>query len=189
MKQPNDSAIIELYFARDEGAIAQTDRKYRRFLLSIAGNILHDAHDSEECLNDCYLDVWNAIPPERPGNFKAFLAIVIRRKAIDRYKATCRKKRVPSELTASLSELEDILMDRNGIQSALEDIELARLIDDFVRKLPNRQMYIFMSRYYAARPIAQIASRLGCSQSTVNKEIASIKRNLKQKLESEGYPI
>ena len=57
-----------------------------------------------------------------------------------------------------------------------------RIISDFVRSLPDRQMYIFMSRYYIARPIKEIARLLGCSESTVNKEIASIKGDLKEKL-------
>lgn len=189
MKHLSDEAIIGLYFDRDERAIAETDNKYRRFLRSIAKNIVLDESDCEECLNDTYLRTWNAIPPERPAVLKAFLATVMRRTALDRYKESKRKKRVPSELTASLSEIEDFVSDEGDLHTELEAKELARVLDDFVRALPDRQMYIFMSRYYTARPIAEIASKLGCSQSTVHKEIALIKRKLKEKLESEGYTV
>lgn len=189
MKHLSDASIIELYLNRDERAIAETDNKYRRFLLSIGHNIVHDASDSEECLNDTYLGTWNAIPPERPANLKAFLATVMRRIALDRYRANTRKKRIPSELTASLSELEDFLSNGSDLHSELESTELSSAIDGFVHTLSDRKMYIFMSRYFAARPISEIASRLRCSQSTVNKEIAAIKRDLKEKLESEGFLI
>lgn len=48
----SDEQIIELYWQRDEKAIIETDIKYKRFLLSIAQNIVQDMCDSEECLND-----------------------------------------------------------------------------------------------------------------------------------------
>ena len=185
----SDETIIELYFARDERAISETDAKYKSFLLSVANNILHDACDSEECLNDTYLGAWNAIPPARPTLLGAFLATVMRRTAIDRYKARRRQKRMATELTVSLSEVEDFVSDDDGLYSEESARELGRMISEFIRSLPDRRMYIFMSRYYIARPIAEIARLLGCSESTVNKEIAAIKRDLKEKLEKEGYAL
>ena len=151
----NDGDIIELYFLRDERAISETDAKYGKYLFSVAYNIVHDRLDCEECLNDTYLDAWNAMPPERPAVLKAFLATIMRRRAIDRYKSERRKRRIPSELTVSLSELEFTLSDDTP-QSELEAEALSRTISDFVRSLPERRAYIFMSRYYAARPIRDI---------------------------------
>ena len=184
----SDGEIIELYFRRDERAISETDAKYGKYLFSVAYNIVHDRLDCEECLNDTYLDAWNAMPPERPAVLKAFLAIIMRRRAIDRYKAEKRKKRIPSELTVSLSELEFALSDDTP-QSELDAIELSDAISAFVRSLPERRAYIFMSRYYAARPIRKIANKLCVSESTVNKELALIRQSLRKMLESEGYFI
>jgi len=182
----SDELIVELYWQRDEQAIRQTDIKYRKFLLSVAYNIVHDTLDCEECLNDTYIGAWNSIPPARPTLFQAFLATIMRRTAIDCYKAKKRQKRIASELTVSLSEVEDFI---DGTDSEADAKELGRIISEFVRSLPDRRMYIFMSRYYFARPIKEIARLLGCSESTVNKEIAAIKRDLKEKLEKEGYSI
>ena len=184
----SDGEIIELYFRRDERAISETDAKYGKYLFSVAYNVVHDRLDCEECPNDTYLDAWNAMPPERPAALKAFLAIIMRRRAIDRYKAEKRKKRIPSELTVSLSELEFALSDDTP-QSELEAEELCRIISDFLRSLPERRAYIFMSRYYAARPIREIANKLCVSESTVNKELALIRQSLRKMLESEGYFI
>lgn len=184
----NDGDIIELYFLRDERAISETDAKYGKYLFSVAYNIVHDRLDCEECLNDTYLDAWNAMPPERPAALTAFLATIMRRRAIDRYKSERRKRRIPSELTVSLSELE-FTLSGDTPQSELEAEALSRTISDFVRSLPERRAYIFMSRYYAARPIRDIARRLSVSESTVNKELASIRQDLRKKLESEGYFI
>ncbi|MBR6645633.1 MAG: sigma-70 family RNA polymerase sigma factor [Clostridia bacterium] len=185
----SDEKIIELYFKRDEQAITQTDIKYRNFLLSIAYNIVHDACDCEECLNDTYKDTWNSIPPARPSLLQAFLAAIMRRTAIDLYKTKTRQKRISSEFTVSLSEIEDFISSRDDTFSSVDANELGRVISDFVRSLSQRKMYIFMSRYYIFRPINEISKLLGCSESTVNKEIASIKKQLKEKLKEEGYTV
>ncbi len=185
----SDWQIVELYWQRDEQAIKETDKKYGKYLLAVAYNIVHDTSDSEECLNDTYVGAWNSIPPARPNVLKAFLAAIMRRTAIDCYKAGKRQKRVASELAVSLSEVEDFISDGDDVYSETEAKELGRIISDFVRSLSERRMYIFMSRYYVARPIKEIARLLGCSESTVNKEIAVIKRDLKEKLEKEGYTL
>lgn len=185
----SDEKIIELYFKRDEQAITQTDIKYRNFLLSIAYNIVHDTCDCEECLNDTYKDTWNSIPPARPSLLQAFLAAIMRRTAIDLYKTKTRQKRISSEFTVSLSEIEDFVSNKDDTFSSVDANELGRVISDFVRSLSQRKMYIFMSRYYIFRPINEISKLLGCSESTVNKEIASIKKQLKEKLKEEGYTV
>ena len=184
-----DAEIIELYWQRDERAIRETDRKYQAFLLSVAYNILRDGYDCEECLNDTYLGAWNAMPPARPTVLQAFLATIMRRTAIDRYKAKKRQKRVDSELTVALSEVEELLTDGSDPAAELDARELGRVISEYIRSLSKRRRYVFMSRYYMARPIGEIAGLLGCSESTVNKEIAAIKRGLREVLEKEGYPL
>ena len=185
----SDEKIIELYFKRDERAITETDAKYRKFLFSIAYNILHDTCDCEECLNDTYKDTWNSIPPARPSLLQAFLAAIMRRTAIDLYKTKTRQKRISSEFTVSLSEIEDFVSNKDDTFSSVDENELGRVISDFLRSLSQRRMYIFMSRYYIFRPINEISKLLGCSESTVNKEIATIKQQLKEKLEKEGYTV
>ena len=191
--QPNrtstmsDEQIVELYWQRDEQAIKETDIKYKSFLLSVAINIVHDMCDSEECLNDTYIGAWNAIPPARPVALQAFLGSIMRRTAIDRFRANKRQKRIASEFTVSLSEIEDFIADDGDMSAEIETKELAKSISNFVRSLPDRQMFIFVSRYYIADPISTIIKELGCSVSTVKREIEAIKIGLKKHLESEGY--
>ena len=189
-KKPlDDKKIIELFFARDEKAIEETDLKYKNYLLSVAYNIVHDRRDSEECLNDTYLGAWNAIPPAMPNVLKAFLTTIMRRTAINRYNSNLKKKNIPSEMTDSLSELENFIADDNGIDTEIDAERLGRTISDFIRSLSDRRQFIFMSRYYAADPIDTIARDLSLSRSMVNKELAAIRSALKEELESEGYLI
>ena len=188
-KPMSDTDIIELYWQRDEQAIQAIDIKYKSFLLSVAKNIVHDVRDSEECLNDTYVGAWNAMPPARPTVLQAFLATIMRRIAINRYKANRRHKRVASELTVSLSDLGDMLADEDDVSAEMQAKELAAAISRYVRALPDRQMVIFVGRFYMADPLMKIAQEVGCSLATVKREIAAIKDGLKKHLESEGYNL
>ena len=77
-----DQLLIDLYFARDKRAVAETKEKYGAWCAAIAWRLLRDSRDVEECLNDCALAVWNAIPPQRPEHFKGWLGAIVRNRAI-----------------------------------------------------------------------------------------------------------
>lgn len=185
----DDEKIVKLYWERDEKAIEETAFKYKKYLFSIAYNVVHDRLDSEECLNDTYLGAWNAIPPSRPNVLKAFLTTITRRIAIKRYHSRLRQSVIPSEMTVSLSELEDFVSGDEDVGADFDPERLGRVISDLIRSLSARRQFIFMSRYYVADPIDTIANDLGLSRSMVNKELAAIRSALKEKLESEGYSI
>lgn len=174
-----DEQIIELYLQREETAIQETDKKYGQFLFRIAYNILHDRSDCEECRNDTYLGVWNAIPPTIPDSFSAFITQIMRRTAINRYKEKTSKKRIPSELTVSMENMNDLLHSSDTVESGYEAKELGRIINEYVKSLPRRQQYIFIDRFYLAESVETIAKDLSISVPTVYREIAKIKQGLK----------
>lgn len=191
MSQKNSSAIsdeqiIELYWARNEIAIEKTDEKYGKFLFSVAYNVLRDENDCEECKNDAYLDIWNAIPPRRPAVFQSFIAQIIRRIAIDRYREKKAKKSVPSELTACIDDLFDSLQSPDSVDDALSAKELGRLISKFLARLPEKEHYIFMARYYFAEPVDAIAAALRMTPSGVYKQLTKIKGELRKYLKGNG---
>lgn len=184
-----DEQIIELYWEREENAIQETDKKYGQFLFRIAYNILHDRCDCEECQNDTYLGVWNAIPPTRPVVFPAFITQIMRRIAINRYKEKTSKKRIPSEFTISMEDLNNSLCSDESVEREYEAEEIGRLISNYVRKLSERQQYIFVGRYYLAETVACLANDLGISVPSVYRELDRIKQGLKSYLERSGVYV
>ena len=73
-----DTAIIDLYFAREERAIQETIDKYGTYCLTVSRNIVRNEEDAEECVSDTWVKTWNAIPPERPRVLKYYLAKITR---------------------------------------------------------------------------------------------------------------
>ena len=179
-----------MYWQRDPDAIQATDHKYGKLLQNTAYNILSDLQDSEECQNDVYLRVWNAIPSTRPTEFLAFIMQIMRRIAFNRYKEKSRKKRVPSQLTLSLEELQTSLSSGKTVEEEYDAKVLGELITEYVRNLSDRQQYIFVDRYYMAEPVEKIASDLSISSvRTVYREIEKIKQGLKKYLEGNGVYV
>lgn len=178
-----DEQIIELYWSREESAIRETDKKYGQFLFRIAYNMLHDREDSEECQNDTYLGAWNSMPPARPLVLPAFLVQIMRRVSINRYREKTCQKRVPSELTVALEDAQDTLYHGDSVESAYEAAEVGKIINDYVKALPDRQRYIFIDRFYLAESVETIAADLKISPATVYRELDKIKQGLKLHLE------
>ncbi len=178
-----DEQIIELYWQREEKAIQETDKKYGQFLFRIAYNLLHDRLDCEECQNDTYLGVWNAIPPTRPTVFPAFITQIMRRIAINRYKERRSKKHIPSELTVCMKDLNDTLHRNDSVEAEYLAEEVGKIINNYVKDLSERQRYIFIDRFYFAEPVESIALNLSLSVPTIYREIDKIKQGLKLYLE------
>ena len=185
----DDKEIVDMYLRRDENAIFESDLKYGKYLFSVSYNFLHDRLDSEECVNDTYLGAWNAIPPAVPKSLCAFLLTIVRRVSINKYNSNTKKRVVPTNMTVSLSELEDFIAHDDGVESYFDAKRLGEVISKFVRSLPTRRQYIFMSRYYVADSLDEIAKELGVSKAIIKNELVSIRAELKEILKKEGYFI
>ena len=97
-----DSGIIDLFFARDERAIRETDGKYGPRLRRYASRLVADEGDGEGCVNDTYLQAWERIPPTRPVVYEAFLFKMLRHICLDRldYRRAGKRSACLVELSA-----------------------------------------------------------------------------------------
>ena len=185
----SDEEIISLYWARQEKAISETDLKYGKYLYTIAHNILNDDLDSEECLNDTYLGTWNAIPPQRPKIFQAFLSKITRNIALGRIRKATAEKRIPSEMTRSLEELDECILVEPGEDEKYYVNRLSELFNRYLETLSDRQLFIFVCRYYYSDSIISIADMLKLSKNTILRDLAKIRQELREFLEKEGYTV
>ena len=147
----NDEQILDLYFARDEQAVAETDRKYGGYCFTLANSILHSDQDAEETVSDTYLRAWNTIPPKRPGIFKMFLAKITRNLAFSRWRSMNAEKRGGGEMTLVLEELDDCIAAPGCVGDGMDAKELAKargckaLILD--SGMPRKQAHRFYEIY------------------------------------------
>ncbi|MBP1565900.1 MAG: sigma-70 family RNA polymerase sigma factor [Oscillospiraceae bacterium] len=182
-----DYEIIELYFARDEQAITQTDLKYGKLCYKIAYNILRNNEDSEECVNDTYIGTWNAIPPTRPYNFMAFVCKIARNLSLKKLEFLRRDKR-SQDMVISLKELEDVLPDNRYVQS-ISDEETGKLISKFLYTQKEDIRNVFIRKYYFFDSVKDIAKRYHFTESKVKNMLFYTRNKLKKYLIQEGVEI
>ena len=183
-----DEDIIRLYFERSENAIKETELKYGRLCTYVIKNILKNASDIDECVNDTYLAAWNSIPPSNPNILSAYLSKIARNLALKKYEYLSARKRNP-EVMLSLSELEECVTDNLSSDIRYSDTELADFINQFLHSQKQENRMIFIRRYWYHDSIKEICKRYSLSKSKVESILFRTRKRLKEALEEEGYDI
>ncbi len=184
-----DSAIIDLYWARSQQAIAESECKYGAYCLAIARGILKLEEDAEECVNDTWLRAWNAMPPQRPGVLSAFFGKLTRNLSLDRWRRNRACKRGGCQIELALQELEDCLPDRRGPEEGLDAAETAGLISNFLRAQPELDRRLFIRRYFHLESLETLGLRFGLTQGQMKSRLHRTRRKLKTALREEGIAV
>ncbi len=179
----DDISIIEMFRERNENAIAELKQKYDKLCMYIAGNILSQHEDAEECVNTAYFDVWNNIPPDSPDDLRTYLCRIVKNKSIDKLKYNSADKR-NSQFTVSLDELADCIPDSAAENSAAG---LAADISRFLRTQDEKHRKVFVRRYWYGDNLTKIAELYGMNEKTVATYLFRTRKKLKVFLKKEGY--
>lgn len=176
--------IIELFLERSEKAIEAAQAKYGSLCHGIAWNLLGSELDVEECLNDTWHVLWNAIPPQQPENLGAFAAKITRNLAMKRLAHMHAEKR--TAVTVSYEELSQCIPDRHDPEELLQSKELIALLERFLRNLDGLSRDLFLRRYWFFDSIEQLSKDFLMSQTRVTTRLYRIRKKLKDYLEREG---
>ena len=177
-----DADIVTLYWDRSEEAVAASMEKYGGYCAVIARNILGSGEDAEECVNDLWLRVWNAIPPDRPKKLSAYFGSVIRNLALDRRRQIQAEKAGGGTAALCLDELAEAVGEE---EDALGAIDLRDALDRFLETLGPNPREIFMRRYWAFQSEREIARALGITAGGVRLSLSRTRKLLKQYLTGE----
>lgn len=179
----DDRAILDLLTCRNDDAIAALEKKYGRRLQRLAKNILTNEQDAQECVNDTYLAVWNAIPPQRPWPLSAFVLRVCKNIAVSRLRANLATKRSGYEI--ALDELSEAI-GANSLEQAVSARELGHAIDAFLDTLRKDDRVLFLRRYWYGDSVEALAKLFGLSRGNVSTRLNRIRNKLRDYLRKEG---
>lgn len=181
----DDEKIIELFFRREEQAIAELDSKYGKTCHNLSYNIVNNRQDAEECVNDAYLGAWNTIPPTKPDPLLSYILKIVRNISVKCYWSKKAAKR-NSLYTAALEEIEGCLAAPGTVEEEIETKELARMIGEFLDTLTLENRVIFMRRYWFCGSCREIAGVTGLSEKAVSVRLVRIRHKLKLYLAERG---
>ncbi len=185
----DDLKIIDLLENRDQSALEVLSEKYGAYCMKISNNILCDCADSEENVNDTYMQVWNSIPPQKPQNLMAFIGRLTRNLALNKLKAKNAEKRNPTGGFLSLSELDECTPADVSVENEADIKHLSRHISDFLYTQKEDARNVFVRRYFYCDSIEDIADRFSYSPSKVKSMLMRTREKLKAYLHKEGYSI
>lgn len=184
----DDQKILDLFWERDESALAEVDVRYARLYKGLLRRVLSDEQDVQECANDVLLALWNSIPPNRPQYLGAYICKIARRLGIDRLRYNTRLKRNP-EYQVLLSELEDCLPDPSSLQEESQSEALRSVLSEFVRGLEPPTQIFFVRRYMYLETVAELAARFEKSENYISVRLYRARKKLKGILEKEGISL
>ena len=180
-----DERIIELFFEKSEQAINELDQKYGKICRSVAYGVLGNQQDAEECVNDAYLGVWNAIPPANPSHLLAFACKIVKNISLKRHEKNTAVKR-NSIHDVSISELEECLASSSTVEEKIEEQELTKIIEEFLNSLSKENRVIFLRRYWFLDTYADISERVGITEKNVSVRLSRIRKELRKYLIKRG---
>ena len=183
-----DERIIQMYFERNERAVAETDQKYGAYCHSIAFHILGVREDAQECVNDTYFAVWRQIPPVIPASFRVFLGRITRNLSISCYRANHAKKRY-NGMETLLSELDECIPSLENVEQRMEQKELSKLLSDWLDSLTEEECAVFVRRYWFGESIQSLAALGGFTTNQLTLRLMRLRKRLKAFLEKEGVAL
>ena len=181
----DDESIVELYWQRSEQAIPETTARYGNYCHVIAYNILNNLEDSDECVNDTWLNAWNSMPKNRPTRLAPYLGKLTRWLALSRLRDNNSLRRGGGEISLTLDELSESLDSGECVETRVEENELASIVQDFLNSIDETQRTVFIARYWYASSIKEISEKFGFSQSKVSSMLMRTRYALRKHLEVE----
>ncbi len=179
-----DKQIVDLYWARSEDAIRQTEIKYGKTLYSVSYSVTNSSRDSEECVNDTYLKAWNQMPTDRPEMLGAYLSKITRALSVDRVRRETAEKRGGAGAVAE--ELSELIPSDFSMDAHIENEALKEALNGFIQSLDKQKRVVFVKRYFFCLDIDTICAQTGLGRSAVKMMLMRMREKLGEKLREEG---
>ena len=181
----DDKKIIELFFARDEEALKQTEQKYGALCRYIALNILATREDAEECVSDVMLALWNAVPPENPRDLRAYICKMVRNRAREISRNENAWKR-GGKIAIVGEEFLALVEDGTDLASGFEARRAGEIINSVLGTVGRTNKDIFILRYWLGLSLSQISAQTGYGESKIKVSLHRTRKKIAAELKKEG---
>jgi RNA polymerase sigma-70 factor (ECF subfamily) len=163
----------------DEEALTYIIETYSKLLWIIVGGILNNvgtSEDIEECISDTFMCLWQKPKTYDPrkGSLKTFLAIIAKRRALDKYRLLTKTKIL--ELDEAIISSDDDLFEYIAKRDLYSELyEAIRLLGD-----PDKE--ILIRRYFFEEKPSAIADKTHIPVKEVKNRLYQSKLRLRKVL-------
>ena len=163
----------------DEEAFADLMREYYAYVYAIVGEIVDNAHDAEEVVQDAFFNAYQGLGQlEDTTRFKSWLAEITRNCA----RQWLRKQRAD---TVSIDEVsEQRLQTRDSPDERLTQLEQRELIRRTIETLPQKDRELVRAFYLEGASYDELTNTHGMSYNAIASRLSRAKRQLTKRLQS-----
>ena len=183
--EASDAELVVVALAGNTQAFDVLVNRYRRAMLTVAQQIVRNATDAEDVVQDAFLRAFEALPQLTDLNrFGAWLHSITRNRALRYYKNASRYQ--PQE---DMEPYLNTVSDTSAADPAqIVESELTQQgIRDAIQSLPPDYQAVIELYYWAEMPQQRMAEFLSLPLTTVKWRIRKAKELLKTVLEKHGY--
>lgn len=161
-----DHACLLALARGDQKALAQLYDRYGGLLMAVGVRILADRREVEDLLHDVFMEVWRQAKTYNParGSVRAWLALRMRSRALDRVRAAGRSKVVLSDAP----EAPDWPAEGSDPAERVD----GRTVRAALAELPDEQRAVLELGYFGGLSSSEIAAELGIPIGTVKSRVA-----------------
>jgi RNA polymerase sigma-70 factor, ECF subfamily len=171
MRSVTEDALAGAFAGKERWAFEEAYERFGRLLYSTAYQVLENAEDAQDCVQDALTRVWRS--PESytrsRGALRSFLTVCVRNEAITRIRSRIRRSRMEERVALEPQEPEELgavdVIERDRLRSAL-------------RSLPEEQRRPLELAYFGYKTHVEIAKELDQPLGTIKSRIAQGLRKL-----------
>jgi RNA polymerase sigma-70 factor, ECF subfamily len=177
----NDAEVIRRIRAGDRAAFLEFYDRAAPLLMGVAARILNDRREAEDVLQDVFAQIWQKSQgfDAELGSLSSWAVALVRNKAIDRIRASTRRRRLIEEIAISTDA------EQAPAASASEQLsgeERAGRIRAALADLSPDQRQVIDLAFFAGLSQSEIAARLEQPLGTIKARIRRGMLRLREQL-------
>jgi len=181
-----DSALVALAAGGDERALGELYDRYGGMAFSLACAIVGEHADAEEVVADAFAQVWRSAAGFDParGSVAAWLATIVRTRALDLVRSRKRRARVLEEAAVMTDEGETLILApaTEAADRSAELTETSAIVRRSLAELPAPQRRVIELAYFGGLSQSEIAAQLSEPLGTVKTRMRAGMEKLRQSL-------
>ena len=172
----SDAELVEAAGRGQSDAIQEISKRYQTSLRNAIQNVLHDEGETDDVLNDVFLQLWDQadrFDPEK--GLHGFLVTIARRRALDRLRRRLAYRRATDRFEL---ELRTTHADNMRYDFQPPNSDLTELLQGVISNLPVAQQEVVHLAFFEGLSQREIAARKSIALGTVKTRLQLAQKKL-----------
>lgn len=177
----SDESVLKRLNAGEQRAMGELWGRYAGLLFSQALRVLHNPAEAEDVVVEVFSEVWRRAGGYHPERARpaAWLVTLVRRRAIDRFRERRSHERAEERLAMERGGGRD---SNDGIEEQVRLSELRRLLEQALKRLPERQREAVCMVYFEGLTQREISKRTRTPIGTVKTRLELGLRKMRERI-------